>query len=907
MLKSILLATMLMAGGIVAAAEEFTVDGIRYNVTDSVARTVEVVANDYKYDITIPETVMPDTITWTVTAIGEGSFRNNSNVTHVTLPNTVTKIKEGAFASSNLISISLSNSLDTIEKQVFNDCRNLTAIALPHSLTEIGEAAFQESALTSIDIPNNITIIPIQAFAGCQSLKSVKLPESVVEIGDGAFGSCFNLETIEIPNVYTIGKRAFSACSRLQQINLPKTLTKIGESAFDGCSELTEITLPDNISTIEPSTFSGCTNLRQVRLPKNLICIKDWSFYNCKNIEEIAFPEKTAELISGREDMGCMRGSGIKRIYIPSSMREIQRGSFMPCDSLKEVHIRQSHPLRIASNIFFGGGIWDNFKTDISKCTLYVPKGCSEAYMAADVWKDFGAIVEEGLSINLESSKTMIAGSSAEILKTTTPNVFPASGIEWSSSNVNVASVNEYGVVTAIGEGTAVITAKMTLTEGFEQEGVSSSCTLTVKASPTDFFTVENATSFTNSTVNVPVSLTNEKNITAFQCDIYLPNGLAIATVEDEYDFTFAGRETRSHTISSELQSDGAIRVAAFSSKNSPFSGNNGELFNIPLAIPEITGDFKVEIKNIVLVDDKNAEQATVDVSFWVSVRDFITGDANSDHKVSISDATTTVSYILGENPEPFLLQAADVTSDGNITITDVTGIVDILLGTAAAPSMKKAARSESELAETDYLYIENFNFKAGESKDIEICLANEKPFNAFQCDIYLSEGLNFLVEDDEYIVDLSNRKSRTHTIATSLQPDGSLRVVVFSSKNTAFSGNDGALMILPLIADNNLTENAAISIKNNLFAADNVEYKLPDLTVNNKDTSSIESVTENNTVNIWSAGNVLHIVSPEECTMRLYSLDGTYVTLSVKCGHNAFNINRNGLYIINQQKVVIK
>lgn len=405
----------------------------------------------------------------------------------------------------------------------------------------------------------------------------------------------------------------------------------------------------------------------------------------------------------------------------------------------------------------------------------------------------------------------------------------------------------------------------------------------------------------------MPVSLTNEKNITAFQCDIYLPNGLAIATVEDEYDFTFAGRETRSHTISSELQSDGAIRVAAFSSKNSPFSGNNGELFNIPLAIPEITGDFKVEIKNIILVDDKNAEQATVDVSFWVSVRNFITGDANSDHKVSISDATTTVSYILGENPEPFLLQAADVTSDGNITITDVTGIVDILLGTAAAPSMKKAARSESELAETDYLYIENFNFKAGESKDIEICLANEKPFNAFQCDIYLSEGLNFLVEDDEYIVDLSNRKSRTHTIATSLQPDGSLRVVVFSSKNTAFSGNDGALMILPLIADNNLTANTAISIKNNLFAADNVEYKLPDLTVNNKDTSSIESVTENNTVNIWSAGNVLHIVSPEECTMRLYSLDGTFIPLSVNCGHNAFNINRSGLYIINQQKILIK
>lgn len=470
MLKSILLATMLMAGGIVAAAEEFTVDGIRYNVTDSVARTVEVVANDYKYDITIPETVMPDTITWTVIAIGEGSFRNNSNVTHVTLPNTITKIKEGAFASSNLISISVSNSLDTIEKQAFNGCRNLTAIALPHSLAEIGEAAFKESALTSIDIPNNITIIPIQAFAGCKSLKSVKLPESVVEIGDGAFDSCSNLESIEILNVYTIGKRAFSACSRLQQINLPKTLTKIGESAFDGCSELTEITLPDNITELMGGTFRDCKKLSKVNLPKNLIKMIYGHTFEGTSLLEIALPLHMNECNGGEN----FYKSPLKRIFIPSSIRTLGQGALSGCYELEEVHVRHSNPLNIGSNVFSLNYISN---TDISKCTLYVPKGCSEAYMAADVWKDFGAIVEEGLSINLESSKTMIAGSSAEILKTTTPNVFPASGIEWSSSNVNVASVNEYGVVTAIGEGTAVITAKMTLTEGFEQEEVSSSCT----------------------------------------------------------------------------------------------------------------------------------------------------------------------------------------------------------------------------------------------------------------------------------------------------------------------------------------------------------------------------------------------------------------------------------------------
>ncbi len=903
MLKSILLATMLTVVGATATASEFTVDGIKYNVTDSVAKTVEVIANNYQYDITIPEAVTPDTTTWTVTAIGKDAFRS-CNVSTVTLPNSVTEIGQYAFSESKLISISLSNTLETIQGWAFEYCKNLTEIILPNSITTIGEYAFFSSKLFSIEIPEKVVAISPHTFRGCNSLSTVKLAPSVIEIGANAFSDCSNLEYIEAPEIKRIGSSAFSNCSRLQKITIPNTLVELGLEAFIRCPELTEITLPDNITTINDNTFRDCSKLGKVKLPKNLITLRSGSFYGCKSLTEIAIPTKTTELHGSNFNVNTT----LKKVFIPSSVKSISALTFSSCDSLQEIHIRHTNPINIGSNVFRDNNV---FYTDISKCTLYVPKGCTEAYMSADVWKDFGAIVEEGLSIKLEETKTLIVGMTSEMTKATTPSVFPSTSITWSSSNDAVATVDENGFVTAIAEGTATITATMSLTEGLDTEQASSSCVLTVKASPTDFFTVENGSAFTNSSVYLPVSMTNEKNITAFQCDIILPNGVSLVSIEDEYDFLFAGRESRTHSITSELQADGSVRVVAFSSKNSAFDGNSGELFTIPLLASDNTGDFNIWIKNIILVDDSNNEQATTDVNFWLTVKDYLHGDANIDNKVTISDATTTVSYILGETPEPFLLAAADVTADGSVTINDVTGIINIVLGTAETTSTLSVKDSGISTKETsvdgDRIYINDFVIGAGETKDIEICMANSAAYTAFQCDIYLPEGLSFLVEDDEYIVDLSDRKSRSHTIATSLQPDGALRVVAFSSKNANFTGNDGALMILPIVAGENVGSDLEMSVKNNLFVSENVEYTFPEITAKINNSTSVANISSDNDTQIYVDGHTLYIATASTGQMQLYTIDGRSTTLKLSQGLNSFNIENKGIYIIDGHKIVIK
>ena len=80
----------------------------------------------------------------------------------------------------------------------------------------------------------------------------------------------------------------------------------------------------------------------------------------------------------------------------------------------------------------------------------------------------------------------------------------------------------------------------------------------------------------------------------------------------------------------------------------------------------------------------------------------FVTGDANGDGKVTITDAVAIVNYILGNPSADFNKDAADVSGDGNITITDAVGVVNIILnsGGGSAPALDLKEPEEADDAE---------------------------------------------------------------------------------------------------------------------------------------------------------------------------------------------------------------
>ncbi len=73
-------------------------------------------------------------------------------------------------------------------------------------------------------------------------------------------------------------------------------------------------------------------------------------------------------------------------------------------------------------------------------------------------------------------------------------------------------------------------------------------------------------------------------------------------------------------------------------------------------------------------------------------------GDANGDQSVDVLDITNIVSYLLEEDPEPFLFDAADVNYDDQINVLDIIGVVDLVSG------KKKAAVSNLTTPEKAYI-----------------------------------------------------------------------------------------------------------------------------------------------------------------------------------------------------------
>lgn len=118
-----------------------------------------------------------------------------------------------------------------------------------------------------------------------------------------------------------------------------------------------------------------------------------------------------------------------------------------------------------------------------------------------------------------------------------------------------------------------------------------------------------------------------------------------------------------------------------------------------------------------------------------------------------------------------------------------------------------------------DRLYIENFRIAAGETMQVPVLLLNDTVYSGFQTDLYLPEGLSLDMEDDEYVINLTSRKSNSHTVASRQLDDGAIRIYVSSVSTSEFSGHSGAILTLSLTAASDFTQPSIIELKNSVCA----------------------------------------------------------------------------------------
>ena len=229
-------------------------------------------------NITLPETVTHNDISYTVKAIGICAFSLCDGLTgSLSIPNSVTSIGEQAFncCSGFTGSLTIGNSVTSIGRSAFHKCSGFTgSLTIGSSVTSIGQSAFQNcSGFTgSLIIGNSVTNIGGKAFELCSNFTgSLNIPNSVTSIGESAFESCSGFTgSLTIGNsVTSIGERAFESCSGFTgSLIIGSSVTSIGDNAFRSCSGFTNIIAkPATPPTLGNNAFLYISNLQTITVP----------------------------------------------------------------------------------------------------------------------------------------------------------------------------------------------------------------------------------------------------------------------------------------------------------------------------------------------------------------------------------------------------------------------------------------------------------------------------------------------------------------------------------------------------------------------------------------------------------------------------------------------------------------
>lgn len=245
-------------------------------------------------DVIIPSTVSNMGNTYTVAYIGPYAFSQCAEMESITLPNTIR----------------------SIESSAFNYCTGLTSIIIPSSVKTIGDYAFSNCQnLTSIVIPSSVKQIENGAFNACFSALSITVPSSTTSIGSSAFWLVRNLIYhgsatgspwgANIVNGYIESGLVYSNCSKTKLVGCPINSTTVS--------------IPNSVTEIGNNAFSFCKSIDSIRIPSSVTNICDFAFYECSNLKHLFLESSIPPQVSTN--------------YVFSDTSSIIRTLFVPCQS----------------------------------------------------------------------------------------------------------------------------------------------------------------------------------------------------------------------------------------------------------------------------------------------------------------------------------------------------------------------------------------------------------------------------------------------------------------------------------------------------------------------------------------------------------------------------------------------
>ena len=238
-------------------------------------------------------------------------------------------------------------------------------------------------------VPSKYSLTAASGQKGTLEVEDVVMPRFDMEV-DGIYYNIKSSEeqTVEVTTYPYYGEKDFEGYKG--EIIVPEqithdgkiyTVTAIGHYAF-GRSKITSVYIPNTVNELGFLIFTSCHNLASVHLPNNFICITDATFDSCTSLTEITIPDA----IQSIQSWAFNQCSSLKTVTLSKDLRSIGNDAFRDCNNLREIYVQSIEVPLIIDNAF---------DTEVLQlATLYVPKGCKEAYSTAEYWKDFAHIEE---------------------------------------------------------------------------------------------------------------------------------------------------------------------------------------------------------------------------------------------------------------------------------------------------------------------------------------------------------------------------------------------------------------------------------------------------------------------------------------------------------------------------------
>lgn len=226
----------------------------------------------------------------------------------------VVEIAEGAFMFDGITELIIPEGVKRIEGSAFSYNSDLTTVSIPNSIESISVSAFAScDSLVYNDYiyahylgnSENPYVVLVSAFD--ENVLYANINENTKIIASNAFYNCKKIEgAIAIPDgVKSIGKNAFYSCDKVMSVSMTDSVVEIGAYAFAFCNNLLTVELSNSITEIKSNTFYHCSNLRNITIPSGVTKIGEEAFYRCNSIKTLTIPKATNSIGKGAFVVGA--------------------------------------------------------------------------------------------------------------------------------------------------------------------------------------------------------------------------------------------------------------------------------------------------------------------------------------------------------------------------------------------------------------------------------------------------------------------------------------------------------------------------------------------------------------------------------------------------------------------------